>query len=238
MIKQQNNAVIQSLATGIDLLDVIIHQEKPLKFTEIQALSDLKTSNLYKYLSTLAEANLIQKNSKENTFSPGPKLLEWQQSIARKQVPFIDELISNLEHLSTITDLTTLIAIPSSEGPIVSGIHHSLYGVNIGAQMGSYLPLASSTGVVQAAFDPNFSKSISESIILEKIINTQKNSFASYKEPLVQYISSCSMPIILNEQLVAILTLVGFTPLIPEDSKDERIVKCMEFIDSLSKQKT
>ncbi len=235
MIKQQNNTIIQSLATGIELLDAIIHQDKPLKFTEIQELSNLKTSNLYKYLSTLTEANLIQKNSKENTFSTGPKLLEWQQSIASHRVPLIDELILQLEHLSKLTDLTALIAIPSPEGPIVSGIHHAQYGVNIGAQMGSYLPLASSTGIVQAAFDTNFSKNISEPMVLQKIVNTKKAFFTKYKEPLVQYISSCSMPIIVNEQLVAILTLVGFTPLIPEGREDEKIVKCLEFIQSLSK---
>jgi IclR family transcriptional regulator, acetate operon repressor len=50
-------------------------------------------------------------------------------------------------------NLTIFLAVPSKNGPLVSYILSADYGINIGAQIGTHLPLSSSTGVVFSAFE-------------------------------------------------------------------------------------
>jgi IclR family transcriptional regulator, acetate operon repressor len=43
---------IQSLQIGLNILEILAMEKEPLKFTDIQNLTSMTKSNLYKYLST------------------------------------------------------------------------------------------------------------------------------------------------------------------------------------------
>lgn len=59
---------IQSLEIGLNILEIIANHKEPLKFTEIQNITSMTKSNLYKYLTTLHEFGAIQRNP-DNTYS-------------------------------------------------------------------------------------------------------------------------------------------------------------------------
>lgn len=228
MKNKKSTQIIQSFATGIMLLDIIIRAKKPLSFNEIQELSSLKTSNLYKYLATLIEAELLEK--KDSLFIVGPTFSIWKNDMSESTL--IDKLTLHLKDFSQLTNLTALIAIPTVEGPLITHIHQATFGVNIGAQIGHHLPLHSSTGMIQQAFD-NTQSHVNNLVPPKDLQQVRKNKFIQLDEPLVSHISSCSLPILVENDLTCMLTFVGFTPSIPTNQEDAMIQSCIHLVEEI-----
>lgn len=216
---------IQSLEIGLNILEIIANHKEPLKFSEIQNITLMTKSNLYKYLTTLHEFGAIQRNP-DNTYSLGHKLIQLG-NIAQGQSSIVEVVIPYLKKISEETGLTALLAIPSVGGPLVSYISNALYGINIGAQIGTNLPLNSSTGVVFASFHNDLVQNWLDSEITklnkmqfkelkEELEMTRKNYFASKIEPLVTHVSSFSVPILnFGKELLGAITIVGYTETVP-----------------------
>ncbi len=68
MNKPKNTSMIQSLQIGFQIVDLIAEQDHPLKFTDIQELSGITKSNLYKYLNTLTYLGLVYRDKKQGTY--------------------------------------------------------------------------------------------------------------------------------------------------------------------------
>ena len=58
----KSNSMIQSLQIGIGILEVIAEQNRPLKFVEIQELTGLTKSNLYKYINTFVHSQMLYRD--------------------------------------------------------------------------------------------------------------------------------------------------------------------------------
>lgn len=227
MTTKNKVSVIQSLQIGLNILDVLAEQKEPLKFTDIQNLTSMTKSNLYKYLSTLCEFGVVHRNPVTNTYSLGQKLIQLG-NIALGQSSIIELVIPYLKRINDNTNLTALLAIPSVNGPLITYISSPDYGVNIGAQIGTTLPLSSSTGIIYSAF-PNTqmknwvkeeeSKLSKEELQMYKTDkeNTSRLFFASKIEPLVEHVSSFSVPILnFNKELIGAITVVGYTEIVPK----------------------
>lgn len=106
-------------------------------------------------------------------------------------------------------------------------------GINIGAQIGTRLPLWSATGKIFAAFkhDPeahewkrNQSKTLPVHKKKELEIDQQtilEDRFVYAAEPLVEHVSSFSVPILnYKKDLIGALTVVGFSTRIPQHPDD------------------
>ncbi|OMP66003.1 IclR family transcriptional regulator [Domibacillus epiphyticus] len=220
--------VIGSLQTGIQIIDTLIEQDRPLKFTEIQELTGITKSNLYKYLNTLTMLGLLYRDKKKGTFSLGSKLIEYgNAAIGSENV--ISRVTPYLKDISRHTQLTALLSVWTHDGPVIANIWSASYGLNIGAQIGTKLPLLSSAGKMMAAFQqsPDVNEwKISELKNLtddkkerfERELDTIRNTYFSYAgEPLVDHVSSFSVPILnYKKELVGAITVVGFNQLIPE----------------------
>jgi DNA-binding IclR family transcriptional regulator len=218
---------IQSLQVGLNILEVLAMEKEPLKFTDIQNLTAMTKSNLYKYLSTLSQFGLIYRNPDTNAYTLGHKLVQLG-NVALGQTSLIEVVIPYFKKITEKTSLTVLLAVPSKNGPLVSYILSAAYGINIGAQIGTHLPLSSSTGVVFSAFEKNalmkeweeeelskFTKSELQQFQSEKE-KTRKLFFVSKTEPLVKHVSSFSVPILnFNRELLGAITIVGITETVP-----------------------
>ncbi|MFC5541779.1 helix-turn-helix domain-containing protein [Ureibacillus sp. FSL W7-1570] len=219
---------IQSLEIGLNILEIIATHNKPLKFSEIQNITSMTKSNLHKYLTTLHEFGAIQRNP-DNTYSLGHKLIQLG-NLAQGQTSIVEVVIPYLKKISEKTGLTALLAVPSVGGPLVSYISDALYGINIGAQIGTNLPLHSSTGVIFASFHNELVKKWLDSEMeklneaqlkeLQKEFETaRKTYFVSKIEPLVTHVSSFSVPILnFEKELLGAITIVGYTQTIPTSS--------------------
>ncbi|USK86759.1 IclR family transcriptional regulator [Peribacillus asahii] len=233
MEKEKNPAMIGSLQIGLGIVDIIASQEHPMKFTEIQEKSNITKSNLYKYLNTLTHLELLYRDKQHGTYTLGSKIISYgmaaigQQDLVTKVTPFLQEI-------SRFTSLTALLAVWTHSGPVIANIWNANNGLNIGAQIGTHLPILSSSGKVFSAFhEPLLIEewkntemqnwSVEDKQLFEEeteVIKKRQISFA--KEPLVPYISSASVPLFnYNNDLLGCLTLVGFSQIVPQTSEDE-----------------
>lgn len=225
--KEKKQPTIQSLKVGLNILEILGQEKVPLKFMDIQNLSKMTKSNLYKYLATLCEVGLVYRNPNTNTYSLGYKLVELG-NVALGNTPIVEFTIPYLKKINEKTNLTALLAISSEKGPLITYISSADYGINIGAQIGATLPLSSSTGVIFSSFESDESMKTWEKEELSKMseeelsqfkeeqLQAKNLNFASKIEPLIQHVSSFSVPILnFNHELMGAITVVGYTEIIP-----------------------
>jgi len=245
MENQKIVPIIQSLQTGIQIIDLISEQGQALKFNEIQELSGITKSNLYKYLNTLTQLGLLYRDKKQGTYTLGSKLIEYGIA-ATGSKDLIGKVTPYLQDISRQTSLTALLSVWTHDGPVIANIWSANYGLNIGAQIGTHLPLLSSTGKIFATFKELVYIKEWKLKQLSKIPENMKkefeeeqkqilDSYFSYaKEPLVEQVSSFSVPIFdYKKELLGSLTAVGFSPLVPQTPDDEVsqfVLKCAKEI--------
>lgn len=227
MTNNKAPVIIQSLQIGLNILGILGKEKRPLKFTDIQHQSGMTKSNLYKYLNTLCQSGMLFRDPYTNTYTLGHKLVELG-SVAMGNTSFVEHAMPYFKDINQQTNLTALLAIPTVKGPLVAHIYSADYGINIGAQIGTNLPLTSATGLLFSAFEKNehlkkWEQSYKENWTTEQIAQFQFeqqqvlcNFFATKTEPLVEHVSSFSIPILnYNEDLIGAITVVGYTNLVP-----------------------
>lgn len=247
MSEVKSTTTIQSLQQGFQILDLVASREEPIKFNEIHEATQITKSNLYKYLNTLTLYDMLYRDKETGLFSLGSRLVEYGM-IAVNRDNVIDRTSSTLQEISRISKCTALLATWSPNGPIVAKITNHNSGLNIGAQIGTHLPILSATGKVFAAFieasvvqdwqlqqmsEMNHEQKLALESEIE-LIRTNGVSFA--KEPLVPMISSVSVPILnYANHLLGAIVVVGFTNLVPQHMDDEMSVFILEKSKEISK---
>lgn len=241
----KSGSTIQSLQTGIKIIEKIALEGTPLRFVDIQELTGLTKSNLYKYLNTLTQMEILYRDKTTGMYELGSKLIQFgmaaigQEDVATRIIPYLQEA-------SQKTNCTVLFNVWSNNGPIIARIQNSNQALNIGAQMGSILPPNSSTGKVFKTFlQPSQtsqwisgyelgpeSSQMSEKELEE--IRTYHIAFA--EEPLVPSVSSVSIPVFnYSHELLGTVTVVGFAESIPTSRDDETSRYLIELSKEISK---
>ncbi len=225
--------VIQSLQTGIGILELFISEDRPLKFSEIQELTGITKSNLHKYLNTLTITGLLYRNKDHGYYQLGSKLIEFGNA-AIGSVDLIQQASQFLKNISRELQLTALLNVWTHDGPVIANIWNSQPGLNIGAQIGTRLPILSSAGKAYVAFKDHAEvkewtqrelqhlTTESKEQLERELPNIQKNYFSYAAEPLVKHVSSFSVPILdYRNDMLGSITIVGFTHLIPSSHDDK-----------------
>lgn len=237
--------LIQSLKTGINLIETMVEKNRPLKFSEIEAITKMTKSNLHKYLNTLTETGLLFRD-REGTYYLGSKLIEFGNA-AIGNINLIELSGPYLKEISQKVKLTTLLSVWTNNGPVIANIWSTNLGINIGADIGTRLPALSSAGKLFLAFKDKNERADWEhdelKLVpadvkkqLEKEIATIKDTHFSYaKEPLIEHVSSFSVPILnYKNDIVGCITIVGFTKLVPATYEDEKSKLVLEKVAELS----
>lgn len=221
MTTKKSRDTIQSLRLGISIIDCLVDENRPLKVADIQEKTNITKSNLYKYLNTLLEADLIYRDKDTGLYYLGSKLIQYgmaaieNQDIVTKVTPFLQEL-------SQRTNNSVIFAVPTHNGPIIVKMIRANQILNIGAELGALLPPNSSAGKVFHAFSSDWIvdnwMGLDDSIISdEELTYIQKEKIAFAREPLISEISSVAIPIIsFDGELAGIISVVGFTSDIPD----------------------
>ena len=233
MGNDKSSPMIQSLQVGMSIVDLIASQNQPLKFTEIQELTQITKSNLYKYLNTLTHLQLLYRNKKSGTYTLGSKMIEYGRSAIGHQ-DIIAIVTPYLQELSQQTSLTALLAVGSPNGPVVSSIWNTNHMFNIGAQIGTQLPILSATGKVFSTFHlSNITKEWKERE-LKRLTEKEREQLEEAEqavleygisfsmEALVQNVTSAAVPLFnYNRDLLGTITLIGFLQFFPQDVNHE-----------------
>jgi DNA-binding IclR family transcriptional regulator len=225
----KSGSTIQSLQIGISIIDLISSNNTPMRFSDIQEATGITKSNLYKYLNTLTQLNILYRDKTTSMYQLGNKLIQYGMA-AIGHNDTIARITPYLQEISAYTSCTVLFSVWSHHGPITAKIWNSNNILNIGAQLGSNLPPSSSTGKIFTAFlDASQTKEWLEhegqngrEMKEEEIVEIKKQHIAFAREPLVTSISSMSIPILnFNHELLGTVTVVGFTDTIPTDPNDQ-----------------
>ncbi|MFJ5716016.1 IclR family transcriptional regulator [Neobacillus sp. NPDC093127] len=229
----KKGTTIQSLQIGMGIVESIAKQGRPLKFSDIQDLTQITKSNLYKYLNTFTQLGVLYRNKDTGEYVLGSKLIEYGMA-AVDQENVIDRISPFLHDINEKSSSTVLFSLWTHNGPMIVKDVNTNRGLNIGAQIGTLLPIRSATGKVFMAFmdeqiihewKANEFKQIPQELVsqLEKECRfVIEKGIAFAREPLVSSVSSVSFPVFnYKKKILGAVTVVGFSEFIPKNEYHE-----------------
>ncbi|WP_159887791.1 IclR family transcriptional regulator [Paenibacillus puerhi] len=232
MNETKAGTTIQSLQIGFDILELVAAHDQPLKFNEIQEKSQITKSNLYKYLNTLTQSGMLYRDRENGLYTLGSKLIELGMKALNKE-DLVDRVTPFLQDIHQSYKQTVLLTSWSPNGPIVYKMINSHQGLNIGAQIGTQLPLLSAAGKVYAAFmEPaligewlslqlNAADDKHQELVKQEIEFIRQHGISFAREPLVPSISAVSLPIFNYEKrLLGAVAVVGFSDRMPRQLEE------------------
>ena len=230
--KPSTTKVIQSLLVGYELLELVAASEKPLKFNEIYEQTKMSKSNLHKYLHTLTSVGLLYRDRSNGLYTLGSKLVEYGMK-AVNQENMMERVMPFLQEINQASKSTVLLTSWSQSRPIVVRLINSQEGLNIGAQLGTVLPVTSAAGKVFAAFLDDYlleewmaeqTERMSDeqrAALQHDIQSVRRTGIAFASEPLVPSISSIAIPMFnFESRLLGVIVVVGFSHMIASSIDD------------------
>ncbi|MFJ7727346.1 IclR family transcriptional regulator [Neobacillus sp. NPDC097160] len=229
----KKGTTIQSLQIGMGIIESIAKQGRPLKFSDIQELTQITKSNLYKYLNTFTQLGILYRNKDTGEFVLGSKLIEYGMA-AVDQENVIDRISPFLYEINEKSSSTVLFSSWTHNGPMIVKEFNNNRGFNIGAHIGTLLPIRSATGKVFMAFmdgqiihdwKADEFKQVPQELVSQledecRDVIEKGISFA--REPLVSSVSSVSFPVFnYKKKLLGAVTVAGFSEFIPLNENNE-----------------
>ena len=151
-VKPKKRRGIQSVDTGIRLLEVLEKATGPLALKELSAKADMDPSSAHRYLASFARCGLVVQGA-DSRYDFGPLALRLGLAAIRRSDP-IQATERALPALVEETGFTALLAVWSNRGPTI--VHWQRTGDLVTSlNLGSVLPVArSSLGRMLLAFLP------------------------------------------------------------------------------------
>ncbi len=242
----KTGTTIQSLQIGMSIVDTIAQQGRPLRMADIQELTQITKSNLYKYLNTLTQLGILYRDKTSGSYMLGSKLIEYGMA-AVGQENVVDRISPYLQQISSKSNLTVLFTAWTANGPMVVRMFNATQGINIGAQIGTLLPIQSASGKIFAAFmdeatirawKAQETQQLAEEQIKrfeEECLWIRKHRISFAREPLVSSVSSVAFPVLnFNQSLLGSFVVIGFLDSIPQVIEDELSQYLLEISNEIS----
>ena len=151
-MKRSKRRGVQSIDTGIRLLEVLEKAHGPLALKELSAKAELDPSGAHRYLASFVRSGLVAQGS-DSRYDFGPLALRLGLAAIQRSDP-VQAAERALPHLVADTGLTALLAVWSNRGPTIVHWQRNRNLVT-SLNLGSVLPVArSSLGRVLLAFLP------------------------------------------------------------------------------------
>ena len=211
---------IQSIDTGIRLLEVMEKADGPLALKELSARADMDPSGAHRYLASFVRCGLVRQYP-DSRYDFGPLALHLGLAAVRRLDPV--QLVERaLPALVDETGFTALLSVWSNRGPTVVHWQRSRnpFVTNLG--LGSVLPISrSATGAVLVAFLPE--AVTSEAIAAEArrddldrpaftraVERARKHRLAFVDSSVIPGLSAVCAPVLQwNGEAAAAVTLIG-----------------------------
>lgn len=100
-----------TIGKALDVLDLVAGMERPVRFSEILALSPHPKATLYRLIQTLTNLGMLRYDVDRQTYAPGLRLVRlahaaWRQSslapIARPYIDALSETVGETVHLAQL----------------------------------------------------------------------------------------------------------------------------------------
>ena len=221
--KKRESRGIQSIDTGIRLLEVMEKAEGPLALKELSARADMDPSSAHRYLASFVRCGLVRQDS-DSRYDFGPLALHIGLAAVRRLDP-IQLIERELPALVQETGFTALLCVWSNRGPTVVHWQRSPtpFVTNLG--LGSVLPVSSSaTGTVFVAFLPQTvtadaiaaearREDVDREAFARAVERAKKTRLAFVDDTVIPGLAAVSSPVLQwNGQAAATVTLIGPDP--------------------------
>jgi DNA-binding IclR family transcriptional regulator len=151
--KQRKRRGIQSIDTGIRLLQALESADGPLALKDLSAQSELDPSSAHRYLASFVRCGLVRQEA-DARYDFGPLALQIGLAAMRRIEP-VQLTEQALPELVAKTGCTALLAVWSNRGPTVVRWQRSRDPLITNLGLGSVLPVSrSAAGIVLVAFLP------------------------------------------------------------------------------------
>jgi DNA-binding IclR family transcriptional regulator len=151
--KKRKRRGIQSIDTGIRLLEVLEGSDGPLALKDLSARSELDPSSAHRYLASFVRCGLVRQEA-DSRYDFGPLALQIGLAAMRRIEP-VQVTEEALPELVAETGYTALLAVWSNRGPTVVRWQRSRDPLVTNLGLGSVLPVSrSAVGTVMVAFLP------------------------------------------------------------------------------------
>ncbi len=100
-----------TIGKALEVLDLVAAQERPVRFSELLALSPHPKATLYRLIQTLTHLGMLRYDVDRQTYAPGLRLVSlahaaWRQSslapIARSHIDALSETVGETVHLAQL----------------------------------------------------------------------------------------------------------------------------------------
>lgn len=211
---------IQSIDTGIRLLEVLEKAEGPLALKELSGRADMDPSSAHRYLASFARCGLVRQEA-DSRYDFGPLALHMGLAAIRRLDP-VQLTEQALPPLVAETGYTALLTVWSNRGPTVVHWQRSRNPFVTNLSLGSVLPITrSATGAVLVAHLPENvtldaiaaearREDIDRAAFARAVERARKNRLAFVDSSVVPGLSAVSAPVLQwNGEAAAAVTLIG-----------------------------
>jgi DNA-binding IclR family transcriptional regulator len=211
---------IQSIDTGIRLLEVLEKADGPLALKDLSARADLDPSSAHRYLASFVRCGLVRQEP-DSRYDFGPLALHIGLAAVRR-IDVVQLTERALPELVAETGQTALLTVWSNRGPTVVHWQRSRtpFVTNLG--LGSVLPVwRSATGTVMVAFLPaavtadvlaaeTRREQVDRAAFERAVERARKTRLASVDNSVIPGLAAVSSPVLQwNGEAAASVTLIG-----------------------------
>jgi len=214
---------IQSIETGIRLLEVLEHADAALALKDLSARAELDPSSAHRYLASFVHCGLVRQEV-DGRYDFGPLALRiGLASMQRLDAVQLTERA--MPKLVAETGHTALVSVWSNRGPTVVHWQRSKNPLTTNLALGSVLPIyRSATGAAMVAFLPaavtaeamaaeSRRESVDRDTFARMMERARKTRLAGVDSSVIPGLSAIASPVLdWNNEALAAVTLIGTDP--------------------------
>jgi DNA-binding IclR family transcriptional regulator len=211
---------IQSIDTGIRLLEVLEKAEGPLALKDLSAGAEMDPSSAHRYLASFVRCGLVRQEP-DARYEFGPLALHIGLAAVRRMdpVPVIEQALPGLV---AEVGYTALLNVWSNRGPTIVHWQRSRNPFVTSLGLGSVLPITrSASGTILVAFLPEAftaeaiaaearREDVDRAAFARAVERARKTRLAFADSSVIPGLSAVSAPVLQwNGEAVASVTLIG-----------------------------
>jgi DNA-binding IclR family transcriptional regulator len=211
---------IQSIETGIRVLEAIERADGPLALKDLSASAGLDPSSAHRYLASFVHCGLVRQDP-DARYDFGPLALSMGLAAMQRLDP-VQLAERALPALVAETGYTALLSVWSNRGPTVVHWQRSKNPFTTNLALGSVLPIfRSATGAVMVAFLPTTvtaeavaaesrRENVDREAFSRAVERARRTRLAFVDSSVIPGLSAIAGPVLdWNGEVVAAVTLIG-----------------------------
>ncbi|MGS0943429.1 IclR family transcriptional regulator [Pseudomonas sp.] len=213
---------VQSAEVGTDILKGLADLAPATSLSKLAEHLEMPASKVHRYLQALIASGFAEQDETTNHYGLGPAAL-YVGMVALGRLDVVKVSVPKLATLRDAVNETCFLAVWGNHGPAVVHVEQAVRAVTLVTQVGSVLPLlSSSTGLVFNAFLPDSETAPlrkqalrqagapTQKVLADTMASIRAHRLHSIHGLFMEGVNALSAPVFAaGSRLVGVLTIVG-----------------------------